>query len=169
MQSEPHSMEINENNKTLSSLLQPKIPLQHLKHPFTESSHNDNSQNPGHNDDNDIIIRQPTVNSKQSFKEDFVTTKRNHVRDMMKQAWEVYVKYAWGYDEVKPVSKSINDRHGSRVPMGTSIIDSMDTLYIMGLEKEFEKGRKWIEESFDFNLVAGDVSVFETNIRFVGG
>merc|ERR1712223_633811 len=45
----------------------------------------------------------------------------------------------------------------------------MSTLYIMGLDEEFEKGRKWIEESFDFNRVHVDVSVFETNIRFVGG
>ena len=88
---------------------------------------------------------------------------------MMKHAWDVYVKYAWGYDEVKPVTKGVNDRHGSRIPMGTSIIDSMDTLYIMGLEQEFEKGRKWIEEHFDFNIVESDVSVLETNIRFVGG
>ena len=98
-----------------------------------------------------------------------VNDKRKHVKSMMKDAWDVYVAYAWGYDEVKPNSKSIHDRHGSRIPMGTSIVDSMSTLYIMGLDEEFEKGRKWIEESFDFNRVQVDVSVFETNIRFVGG
>ena len=53
--------------------------------------------------------------------------------------------------------------------MGTSIVDSLSTLYIMGLDEEFEKARKWVEESFDFNRVHADVSVFETNIRFVGG
>ena len=157
--SEPQRIEINESGTTL--LADPKIPVQQtFKHAFKESS----TTGPIHND----IIRQPDDNSKQKFNEE-VVFKRNHVREMMKQAWDVYVKYAWGYDEVKPVSKGVNDRHGSRVPMGTSIIDSMDTLYIMGLEKEFEKGRKWIEESFDFNLVDEDVSVFETNIRFVGG
>ena len=114
----------------------------------------------------DIFIRQP--NQRKSDNTD-VVNKRNHVRDMMKGAWDIYVKYAWGYDEVKPHSKGVSDRHGSRVPMGTSIVDSMDTLYIMGLDKEFEAGKKWIEESFDFNLVHDDVSVFETNIRFVGG
>ena len=88
---------------------------------------------------------------------------------MMKGAWDVYVRYAWGYDEVRPQSKGINDRHGSRVQMGTSIVDSMDTLYIMGLDNEFEAGKKWIDENFDFNRVDQDVSVFETNIRFVGG
>ena len=77
----------------------------------------------------------------------------------MKDAWDTYVAYAWGYDEVKPNSKGINDRHGSRIPMGTSIVDSMSTLYIMGLDEEFQKGREWIAENFDFNRVHADVSV----------
>ena len=113
-----------------------------------------------------VLIRQPedrTVEIKE------IDDRRKHVRSMMKDAWDTYVAYAWGYDEVKPNSKSIHDRHGSRIPMGTSIVDSMSTLYIMGLDEEFEKGRTWIEESFDFNRVHVDVSVFETNIRFVGG
>ena len=117
-------------------------------------------------DKNNVLIRQP--DHRKSDNAD-VTKKRNHVRNMMKGAWDVYVEHAWGYDEVRPSSGGINDRHGSRVAMGTSIIDSMSTLYIMGLDKEFEKGKKWIEEHFDFNKVQGDVSVFETNIRFIGG
>ena len=118
-------------------------------------------------DKNNVLIRQP--DNRKGDNEDDVAKKRNHVRNMMKSAWDVYAKHAWGYDEVKPNSGGINDRHGSRVPMGTSIIDSMSTLYIMGLEKEFEKGKEWIKEHFDFNKVQQDVSVFETNIRFVGG
>ena len=112
-------------------------------------------------------IQQPNDNT--SGDDDDVIKKRAHVKNMMKTAWDVYSKYAWGYDEVRPESKSVHDRHGSRIPMGTSIIDSMDTLYIMGLEEEFQKGRNWIMESFDFDRVHEDVSVFETSIRFVGG
>ena len=112
-----------------------------------------------------VLIRQP-----EDRKVDVeIEKKRKHVRNMMKDAWDTYVAYAWGYDEVKPNSKGINDRHGSRIPMGTSIVDSMSTLYIMGLDEEFQKGREWIAENFDFNRVHADVSVFETNIRFVGG
>ena len=112
-----------------------------------------------------MLIRQP-----EDRKVDIeIEKKRKHVKNMMKDAWDTYVAYAWGYDEVKPSSKGINDRHGSRIPMGTSIVDSMSTLYIMGLDEEFQKGREWIAENFDFNRVHADVSVFETNIRFVGG
>ena len=44
-----------------------------------------------------------------------------------------------------------------------------DTLYLMGMMDEFEAGREWIEQKFDMNKMSGDVSVFETNIRYLGG
>ena len=37
----------------------------------------------------------------------------------------------------------------------------------MGMMEEFESGRQWIEEKFDMNKMSGDVSVFETNIRYL--
>ena len=42
-----------------------------------------------------------------------------------------------------------------------------DTLFLMGMMEEFESGRQWIEEKFDMNKMSGDVSVFETNIRYL--
>ena len=39
----------------------------------------------------------------------------------------------------------------------------------MGMMDEFEAGREWIEQKFDMNKMSGDVSVFETNIRYLGG
>uniref|UniRef100_A0A1I8BQI8 alpha-1,2-Mannosidase n=1 Tax=Meloidogyne hapla TaxID=6305 RepID=A0A1I8BQI8_MELHA len=39
----------------------------------------------------------------------------------------------------------------------------------MGLEKEFEKAKQWIDKSFDILTASGDLSVFEINIRYVGG
>jgi mannosyl-oligosaccharide alpha-1,2-mannosidase len=35
--------------------------------------------------------------------------------------------------------------------MGTTIIDGMDTLYIMGLMTEYERGREWIKNEFDMD------------------
>ena len=72
----------------------------------------------------------------------------------MLHAWNGYVKYAWGANEVKPISKR---GHSASVfgsaQMGATIVDAMDTLYIMGLDGEFSKGRDWIEQSLDFNHV----------------
>lgn len=45
----------------------------------------------------------------------------------------------------------------------------MDTLWIMGLKDDFRKGREWIDQNVNLDNVQSDISVFETNIRFVGG
>lgn len=53
--------------------------------------------------------------------------------------------------------------------MGATIVDAIDTLYIMGLNDEYLAARTWIENNLDFNKFDLDLSVFETNIRYVGG
>lgn len=96
--------------------------------------------------------------------------RRDTVKGMMKHAWDNYVSYAWGKNELRPVSKR---GHSASIfgssSMGATIVDSMDTLYIMGFMDEFEKGKAWIAENLDLSQMAGDVSVFETNIRYLGG
>eukprot|EP00092_Neocalanus_flemingeri_P032575 GFUD01035431.1.p1 GENE.GFUD01035431.1~~GFUD01035431.1.p1 ORF type:complete len:656 (+),score=150.26 GFUD01035431.1:141-2108(+) len=96
--------------------------------------------------------------------------RRDHVKGMMKHAWDNYVTYAWGKNELRPVSKR---GHSASIfgssSMGATIVDSMDTLFIMGMTEDFEKGKEWISNNLDMNQMGGDVSVFETNIRYVGG
>ncbi|KAK6727351.1 hypothetical protein RB195_005194 [Necator americanus] len=93
------------------------------------------------------------------------------VKQMTKFAWDNYRKYAWGANELRPVSKG---GHSASVfgagDIGATIVDAIDTLWIMGLKEEYEQARSWIQHSLDFSRAArGDLSVFETNIRFVGG
>lgn len=45
-------------------------------------------------------------------------------------AWAGYKKYAWGHDELMPLTKSYNDWFS----LGLTIIDGLDTMYIMGLK-----------------------------------
>uniref|UniRef100_A0AAZ3S1F6 alpha-1,2-Mannosidase n=1 Tax=Oncorhynchus tshawytscha TaxID=74940 RepID=A0AAZ3S1F6_ONCTS len=52
--------------------------------------------------------------------------------------------------------------------MGATIVDALDSLYMMGLHDEFKDGQEWIEQNLDFSVNA-EVSVFEVNIRFTGG
>jgi len=96
--------------------------------------------------------------------------RRDHVKGMMRHAWDNYVTYAWGKNELRPVSKR---GHSASIfgssSMGATIVDAMDTMYIMGMDDEFEKGKEWIGNNLDMNQMGGDVSVFETNIRYVGG
>lgn len=37
--------------------------------------------------------------------------------------------------------------------LGASIVDALDTLYIMGLHDEFREGQEWIENHLDFSVV----------------
>ncbi|CAL9079225.1 unnamed protein product [Musa textilis] len=91
--------------------------------------------------------------------------RREKVKEAMLHAWNSYVKYAWGQDELQPQTKNGVNSFGG---LGATLVDSLDTLYIMGLRDEFQKAREWVATSLDFNkdYVA---SVFETTIRVVGG
>ncbi|KOB73930.1 alpha-1,2-Mannosidase [Operophtera brumata] len=88
----------------------------------------------------------------------------------MLHAWNNYKVYAWGKNELKPISKRA---HLSSVfgggDLGASIVDGLDTLYVMGLMDEFREGRDWVAEHLHINEVDSELSVFETTIRFVGG
>ena len=73
---------------------------------------------------------------------------------MMLHAWNNYKKYAWGKNELAPITKgAYNDGVFGEFDLGATIIDSLDTLYIMGLMKEFEESRKWIETKFTFDNI----------------
>ncbi|CAN6451107.1 unnamed protein product [Victoria cruziana] len=91
--------------------------------------------------------------------------RRDKVKEAMIHAWTSYEKYAWGQDELQPQSKSGTN---SFCGLGATIVDSLDTLYIMGLDKEFQKAKEWVAHSLDFNKEC-EASVFETTIRVVGG
>ncbi|KAK4269577.1 hypothetical protein QN277_022716 [Acacia crassicarpa] len=91
--------------------------------------------------------------------------RREKVKEAMLHAWRSYETYAWGQDELQPQSKNGVDSFGG---LGATLVDSLDTLYIMGLTEEFQKAREWIANSLDFNKDY-EASVFETTIRVVGG
>ncbi|KAF4520937.1 hypothetical protein B566_EDAN008912, partial [Ephemera danica] len=96
--------------------------------------------------------------------------KRDKVKEMFSHAWKNYELYAWGANELRPISKSINnDSMFGKFMLGATIVDSMDTLYIMGFMDEFQRGREWIAKNLNLSYADKDLSVFETNIRFVGG
>ncbi|KAM9319527.1 mannosyl-oligosaccharide 1,2-alpha-mannosidase IB [Gastrophryne carolinensis] len=95
--------------------------------------------------------------------------KRNRIKEMMKHAWDNYRQYGWGHNELKPISrKGHSTSIFGNTQMGATIVDALDTLYIMGLMDEFREGQDWVQNNLDFSLNA-EVSVFEVNIRFIGG
>ena len=81
-------------------------------------------------------------------------------------AWNGYKKYAWGHDDLKPLSKSYKDWYAE--PLLMTPVDSLDTLYLMGFKDEGDKTRKYITDnlSFDKDMY---VQNFEITIRLLGG
>ncbi|KAM6902437.1 endoplasmic reticulum mannosyl-oligosaccharide 1,2-alpha-mannosidase [Xenentodon cancila] len=92
------------------------------------------------------------------------TDRLEAVRDAFRHAWKGYKDYAWGHDELKPISKSFSEWFG----LGLTLIDSLDTMWIMGLKEEFAEARSWVEKELSFNKNV-DVNLFETTIRVLGG
>lgn len=76
-------------------------------------------------------------------------SRRTAVRNAYLHTWNNYERYAWGHDELKPLSKSAQDW----LSMGLSIVDSIDTMYLMGLTDEYEKARNWILTNLNFDSV----------------
>ncbi|XP_025831739.1 ER degradation-enhancing alpha-mannosidase-like protein 2 isoform X3 [Agrilus planipennis] len=84
---------------------------------------------------------------------------------MFQHAYNSYLKYAYPYDELRPLSCDGIDTWGS---YSLTLIDALDTLVIMGNYSEFQRVVNILttKENFDANI---NVSVFETNIRIIGG
>src|SRR5579862_1014662 len=91
------------------------------------------------------------------------------VRGEMAWAWRNYVELAFGQDQIKPVSGGAEPFLLKNGPsLGLSLVEALDTLYLMGLDSELEEAVRWIEKNLHFDI-DGEVQVFETNIRMVGG
>ncbi|RYP46438.1 hypothetical protein DL768_007350 [Monosporascus sp. mg162] len=83
-----------------------------------------------------------------------------------RRAWAGYKKYAWMHDELSPVSKKFRDPFCG---WAATLVDSLDTLWIMGMKDEFEDAVKAVGD-IDFTTSSrSEIPVFETTIRYLGG
>jgi len=78
-------------------------------------------------------------------------------------AWGGYKAFAWGKDELLPLSK----RGTERFKLGGTIADVLDVMHLMGLQEDLSQARAWVT-TLDVNANV-DVSLFETTIRILGG
>jgi len=97
------------------------------------------------------------------------TTRRQlalEVRSEFLHAWNGYKKYAWGHDDLKPLSKTHHDWYEQ--PLLMTPVDALDTMIIMGLKEEAATTLRYIVENLSFDK---DIYVqnFEVTIRLLGG
>jgi len=93
------------------------------------------------------------------------TSRKSAVREVIAHVWHNYEKHAFGKDELRPLSHRGDDRWGG---MGMTLLDSLDTLYLVGLTDEFRRAVAWVETSLSLSSVP-EISFFETCIRALGG
>ncbi|VEN55361.1 unnamed protein product [Callosobruchus maculatus] len=102
---------------------------------------------------------------------------REEARDMFYHAYNAYMENAYPADELMPlsctgryrgVSPNRGDIDDSMGNFSLTLIDTLDTLVVLGDLEEFEHAVQLLikDVSFDNDIV---VSVFETNIRVLGG
>lgn len=92
--------------------------------------------------------------------------RREAVKEAFLHAWNGYKKHAWGKDEVTPITGKHDNPFGG---WAATLVDSLDSLLIMGLTDDFEKALEVVEQ-IDFHTTeTKHINVFETTIRYLGG
>jgi mannosidase alpha-like ER degradation enhancer 2 len=87
------------------------------------------------------------------------------VRAEFLHAWRGYEQYAWGHDELRPLSKTHHDWYEQ--PLYMTPVDALDTLILMGFDAEAAKTRAFIVNNLSFDKDIS-VQVFEITIRHLG-
>jgi hypothetical protein len=91
--------------------------------------------------------------------------KRAAVVGAFRHAWKGYEDYSWGRDTLKPITKTGEDWFG----LGLTLIDGLDTMWLMGMTEEFARARAWVATRLEPRLTKKPVNLFETTIRVLGG
>ncbi|NBC15696.1 MAG: glycoside hydrolase family 47 [Bacteroidetes bacterium] len=97
-----------------------------------------------------------------SFDRDSLT---QAVRAEYLRAWNDYKTYAWGYDDLKPLSKTGANWYDESLLM--TPVDALDGMLLMGLDAEADSTREYIAMTLDFDQDQY-VKTFEITIRLLG-
>jgi mannosyl-oligosaccharide alpha-1,2-mannosidase len=92
--------------------------------------------------------------------------RRDAVRQLTRKCWNSYRRYAWKQDALLPLSKGGVDQFSG---WAATLVDSLDTLWVMGLREEFDEAVAAVAEIDFGNSTTPLVNIFETNIRYLGG
>jgi mannosidase alpha-like ER degradation enhancer 2 len=88
------------------------------------------------------------------------------VRSEFLHAWRGYQKYAWGHDDLRPLTRSYHDWYAQ--PLLMTPVDALDTMILMGLKQEAKNTREYIAHNLSFGKDI-EVQNFEITIRLLGG
>ena len=81
-------------------------------------------------------------------------------------AWTGYKKYAWGHDDLKPLSRTYHDWYAE--PLLMTPVDALDTMILMDMNDEAATTKQYILDHLSFDKDF-EVQNFEITIRLLGG
>jgi ER degradation enhancer, mannosidase alpha-like 2 len=102
----------------------------------------------------------------QPFSESLKKDMQAKIIEACRHGWEGYKTYAWGYDDLRPLTKTGRNWHSRSLLM--TPVDAYDTFIMLGMKKEASEVKKLILDSLDFNR-NDEIQVFEITIRLLGG
>ncbi len=88
------------------------------------------------------------------------------VKQAAQHAWKGYKDYAWGADDLRPLTREPRNWYNHSMLM--TPVDAFDTFTLLGLTSEAKEAKDLILTKLDFN-VNNDVQVFEVTIRLLAG
>ncbi|KAJ7672728.1 glycoside hydrolase family 47 protein [Mycena rosella] len=115
--------------------------------------------------DNEMSRILPGADAPPDFSADI--PKRNAIVAAFQHAWLAYERDAMGDDEYHPISHEGTNLTAAG-GIGYTVVDSIDTMLLMGLHQEYLRAREWVVSSMSFERNA-TFNTFETTIRVLGG
>ncbi|KAK3371124.1 glycoside hydrolase family 47 protein [Lasiosphaeria ovina] len=93
-------------------------------------------------------------------------SRQDAVRAAFVRSWRSYKERAWLRDELAPVTGEGKTTFGG---LAATLVDSLDTLWIMGLDDDFHDAAAAAAQLDWANTTATSLNLFETTIRHLGG
>ncbi|KAM0279262.1 hypothetical protein ACHAQH_004719 [Verticillium albo-atrum] len=112
------------------------------------------------------VQHEPRKTSSPATAVEVIQSRRNAVLNAFRRSWASYQEHAWTWDELMPVSGQGKNSFGG---FAASIVDSLDTLWIMGLRPEFDQAVRTVALIDWDNTTMTSINMFETTIRHLGG
>ncbi|PAA53102.1 hypothetical protein BOX15_Mlig007829g1, partial [Macrostomum lignano] len=118
-----------------------------------------------------LLLRVDESNSATLNAEKLALKEASLARGTVQHAWRQYRRHSWGANELAPgavaPSKEADRLVGRK--SGLTIVESLATLHLMGLDEELLQAQEWIDNRFDFTNTTEPVSTAATSSRLLGG
>ncbi|KAJ5384841.1 hypothetical protein N7517_002752 [Penicillium concentricum] len=94
------------------------------------------------------------------------TSRQSAAKQAFERCWKSYQSIAWGADELAPLSGSPENKLGG---WGATLVDNLDTLWIMGMHDEFKKAVTLVTHIKFETTQSPEINTHDVNIHLLGG